>query len=210
MIAPLLPAFCKLHPQVEVELHLLDRFVDLVEEGFDVAIRLSDALPEGMVATKLADVRYGLRASPSLAGLAAARAPLDLENLPALRLAGRRAKEPWVLSRGEERVVAHPQGPVSANTSDALLSLAVSGMGVALLPDYVDAAAMARGELVAVLPEWEVQGPFGDAVWALRPERRALPKVAAFTEFLAQALRGRSARAPRGAQAATGALARAA
>lgn len=205
-IVPLLPAFRERHPQVEVELHLSDRFVDLVDEGFDLAIRLSDRLPERMVATKLGEIHYALRASPKLPGVDEVRAPSDLEKLPALRLAGRRAREPWILSRGAERAEVHSHGPLSASTSDALISLAVAGMGVALVPDFADREAVARGELVTLLPDWKVQGPFGDSVWAVRPERSALPKVAAFTEFLAQALRGRV----REAQAATAAPARAA
>ncbi|MEJ5992429.1 LysR family transcriptional regulator [Ramlibacter sp. PS3R-8] len=209
-LVPLLPAFRERHPEVEVELHLLDRMVDLVEEGFDVAIRLSRRLPEGMVAKKLGDVRYRLCASPRLAGVAAAKTPGDVESLPALRLAGRRAKEPWILSRGQERAEVLPEGPVRANTSDALLELAIAGLGVALLPDYVHSAALARGELVELLPGWTVEGPYGDAFWAVRPERRALPKVSAFVEFLADAAKGGAPAPARPAQAGKAVLARAA
>jgi DNA-binding transcriptional LysR family regulator len=193
-----------------VELHLLDRMVDLVDEGFDVAIRLSRRLPEGMVAKRLGDVRYQLCASPRLAGVEKVKEPGDVEALPGLRLAGRRAKEPWILSRGQERAELRPEAPVRANTSDALLELAIAGLGVALLPDYVQRIALERGELVALLPDWAVEGPYGDAFWAVRPERRALPKLSAFVDFLADAANA-GARAPvRSAQAGKAAFARAA
>lgn len=208
-LVPLLPDFRERYPQIEIELHLLDRMVDLVEEGFDVAIRLSERLPEGMVAKRLGKVRYQLCASPGLTGIDQVQSPDDLAALPALKLAGRRAKEPWKLVRGQEQVLVRPAGPVSANTGDALLFLTVAGLGVSLLPDYVYAGAIERGELVALLPGWDVHGPFGDAFWALRPERRALPKVTAFIDFLAQAARSDRA-APRQRQAARAALARAA
>lgn len=209
-LVPLLPAFRELHPHVEVELHLLDRMVDLVEEGFDVAIRLSERLPEGAVAKRLGEIRYQLCASPELPGVDKVFKPADLDELPALRLAGRRAKEPWILSRGEEQERVSPAGPVSANTSDALLSFAAAGLGVALLPDFVCAAAIARGELVALLPGWSAKGPFGDAIWALRPERRALPKVAAFIDFMARAARPAAGEVARRNQPRRAALARAA
>ena len=189
MLVPLLPAFAERYPQVVVELHLLDRLVDLVDEGFDVGIRLSEHLPEGLVARKLGDIRYRVCASPRLRGIAGLQRPVDLLALPALRFSGRRAKHPWVLSQGEERVSLQPQGRITANTSDALAMLAVAGQGVAMLPDYVTHAALARGELVELLPDWTAHGPFGDAFWAVRaPERRALPKVSAFTEFVAAAI----------------------
>lgn len=189
MLVPLLPAFAERYPQVVVELHLLDRLVDLVEEGFDVGIRLSEHLPEGLVARKLGDIRYRVCASPRLRGIAGLQRPQDLLALPALRFSGRRAKHPWVLSQGDERVSLQPQGRITANTSDALALLAVAGQGVAMLPDYVTHAALARGELVELLPDWTAHGPFGDAFWAVRaPERRALPKVSAFTEFVAAAI----------------------
>lgn len=188
LLVPLLPAFAARYPEVSVELHLLDRFVDLVDEGFDVAIRLSEQLPEGMVARKLGHVQYRVCAAPTLSGLDRVRRPEDLLDLPALRFAGRRAKEPWRLSQGEDQITLQPQGPMTANTSDALLSLAVAGLGVAVLPDYVYRPAMARGGLVTLLPDWTVHGPFGDKFWAVRaPERRALPKVSAFIEFMAEA-----------------------
>lgn len=210
VLVPLLPGFRQRHPEVEVELHLLDRMVDLVEEGFDLAIRLSEKLPEGVVAKKLGDVRYRLCASPGLPGIGQVRVPADLESLPALRLAGRRARESWLLTRGDEQASLQPAGPLSANTSEALLSLARAGMGVALLPDYASSAAIERGELVVLLPQWQVRGPYGDAFWALRPERRALPKVAAFIDFVSEAAAAQAPARQRGTHAVGAALARAA
>jgi DNA-binding transcriptional LysR family regulator len=189
-LVPLLPRFRQLQPLVEVELHLTDRIVDLVDEGFDVAIRLSARLPDGAVARKLGAVRYGVWASPALAGIAEVREPNDLTRLPCLRFAGRGTREPWVLSKGSKHVSVQPKGPLAANTSDALQALASAGEGVALLPDYACRSAVERGELVALLPDWTAHGPFGDTCWAVRsPERRALPKTSAFIAYLAEAFR---------------------
>lgn len=196
MLVPLLPEFTARYPQVQLELHLTDRFVDLIDEGFDVAIRLSEQLPEALVARKLGEVRYRLCASPKLSGIARVKRPEDLMDLPTLRFSGRRAREPWVLSADGERMELQPQAQVAANTSDALLSLCLAGLGVAVLPDYVYRQPLARGELVELLPDWRLQGPFGDKFWAVRAqERRALPKVSAFIDFVAEAAR-RDAAAP--------------
>lgn len=190
VLVPLLPRFRQLQPQVSVELHLTDRIVDLVDEGFDVAIRLSARLPDGAVGRKLGAIRYGLWASPGLAHIDELREPDDLSRLPCLRFSGRGAREPWVLSKGAKRVQFHPKGVLSANTSDALQALASAGEGVALLPDYACRGAAERGLLVPVLTNWTAHGPFGDTCWALRsPERRALPKVSVFMAYLAEALR---------------------
>lgn len=190
VLVPLLPRFRQRHPQVAVELHLTDRIVDLVEEGFDVAVRLSARLPEGAVARKLGAVRYGLWASPTLAGIHEVRDPGDLTRMPCLRFSGRGAREAWVLSKGTQRVAIQPTGALAANTSDALQALASAGQGIALLPDYACRAAAERGELVPLLAGWVAQGPFGDTCWAVRsPERRALPKVATFIAFLTEAFR---------------------
>jgi DNA-binding transcriptional LysR family regulator len=188
VLVPLLPRFRQLHPQVEVELHLTDRIVELVEEGFDVAIRLSARLPDGVVARKLGGIRYGVWASPGLAGLDQMHEPDDLTRLPCLRFSGRGAREAWVLTRGAKRVAIQPQGPLAANTSDALQALASAGEGLALLPEYACRSAVERGELVPVLTGWQAHGPFGDTCWAIRsPERRVLPKVSAFIAYLDEA-----------------------
>lgn len=190
-VVPLLPGFRQRHPEVSVELHLVDRRVDLVEEGFDVAIRLSAQLPEGLVARRLGAIRYALCASPALPGLDAVRSPEDLSSLPRLRLSGRPAHEAWSLSRGDQRASVAPDAALAASTSDALQTLALAGAGVAVLPDYVCGDALARGDLVRVLPEWTVHGPYGDTCWALRaPERRVLPKVQVFVAHLERAFAG--------------------
>ena len=190
LLVPLLPRFRELHPQVAVELHLTDRIVDLVEEGFDVAIRLSARLPDGAVARKLGAVRYGVWASPRLAGIDEVREPEDLSGLPCLRFSGRGAREAWVFSKGSRRVAVHPSSALAANTSDALQALASAGEGVALLPDYACRSAVESGQLVPLLKNWTVYGPFGDTCWAVRsPERRALPKVSAFIAYMTEAFR---------------------
>jgi DNA-binding transcriptional LysR family regulator len=190
VLVPLLPRFRRLQPQVAVELHLTDRIVDLVEEGFDVAIRLSARLPDGAVARKLGAIRYGVWASPGLAGIDEVREPDDLSRLPCLRFSGRGAREAWLFSKDSKQVAVHPNGALAANTSDALRTLACAGEGIALLPDYACRSAVERGELVPLLMSWTAHGHFGDTCWAVRsPERRALPKVSAFIAFMTDAFR---------------------
>jgi DNA-binding transcriptional LysR family regulator len=190
VLVPLLPRFRQLQPHVAVELHLTDRIIDLVDEGFDVAVRLSARLPDGAIAQKLGAVRYGVWASPRLPGIDGVREPDDLSRLPCLRFSGRGARQAWHFSKDNQRVAVQPNGALAANTSDALQALASAGEGIALLPDYACRPAAARGELVPLLQDWTAHGHFGDTCWALRtPEGRAVPKVAAFMAFLTEAFR---------------------
>jgi DNA-binding transcriptional LysR family regulator len=190
LLVPLLPGFRERHPQVSVELHLTDRIVELVDEGFDVAIRLSARVPDGVLARKLGAIRYGVWASPRLAGVDKVHKPDDLLGLPCLRFSGRGAREAWVFSRGAKRVAVHTSGALAANTSDALQALASAGEGVALLPDYACRSAVEHGLLVPLLQNWTVYGPFGDTCWAVRsPESRTLPKVSAFVAYVTEVFR---------------------
>ena len=189
-ILSLLPGFRTRFPEVSVELHLLDRIVDLVDEGMDVAVRLSSILPQGMIATELSKINYILCASPSLVGAEQCRSPRDLYTLPHLRLCGRPAREGWRFSSGELSEDISLRASIAANTSDALKALCLAAQGVALLPDYVCSSEIANSTLVQVLPAWTAQGPYGDHCWAVRaPEARLTPKVAAFIGYLADNLR---------------------
>lgn len=192
VLVPLLPEFTRLHPEVAVDLMLTDRFVDLAEEGFDLAVRVTKAPPEALVARRLGRVAARLCASPHLRGLAKLRVPADLARLPllpSLQGSGDTERE-WRLRRGSEEASVPVKGGIAVNSSAARLALAQQGQGVALLPDYVCAPALRRGELVTVLPEWTAQAPYGEAIWGLRlPERRVLPKVRAMTDFLVDKLR---------------------
>lgn len=193
-LALLLPDFLARYPEVDVRLVLLDRFVDVVEEGYDVALRLTRQPPPNLVARALMPVEYRLVATADyLQGRRVAH-PADLDGLCGLHYhggseqTGERDVE-WKLARGDE--VARPRlvRRVAVNNSEVVRDLVLAGQGIGLVWNYAVDADIAAGRLRALLPDWQPLGPFGQTVWALWPQQTRLPlKTRVFVDFLAERL----------------------
>ena len=183
-VAPLIPKFLKRYPKLQIDLVMDDRKVDLVAEGFDVAIRsASGNLPDStLVARKLAPLRHALCASPGYIdrhGLPGTPAEL-IEHNCVLFSYSSDANE-WTL-HGEgvpERVSV--SGSYRVNNSEALLEALRQGIGIGRLPTFVAGPDLKAGRLVEVLESYR----FPDhAFYAVFPEREYLPaKVRSFLEF---------------------------
>ncbi len=189
VIAPMLPGFLAAHPELRLTLSLDDRVVDMVEGGFDLSIRVRPTLPDsGLVARRLGSVRQRIFASPAyLAAAGTPQAPDDLarHRVIGFLFAGHLAA--WTLhgAAGTARLELDP--PVRVGNSLVLRDLLIAGEGVGTLPDFVSDPAVARGELVRVLPEWELPSP---EVFAVAASRLGLDaKATAFLEHLRAALR---------------------
>ena len=186
-----LAAFMALHPAITLELDLSPRRVDLVGEGFDVAVRMGD-LPDDalLVASKLAVFTHGLYASPGyLADHGDPQSPDDLARHVAVRLLrGNGETAGWTLSQGDQSWSGVPAGRVSANSPEMLIRLARAGAGIAAVPDHYAVADVRAGALRRVLPGWTM--PTSTA-WAVYPGRKLMPaKTRAFVDMLQVALRG--------------------
>lgn len=198
-IAPLIPEFLALHPQLKVRLALLDRMVDLADEGYDVAIRLSAKLSDGLVAKPVADLSYRLCASPAyLAAHTRPRRPADLAGHNCLYYGLGEFSDQWQFMRkgkaGEKETVRVGSNYV-VNSSEAIRDALLAHMGIGLLPDFAVKDALARGDLVPLLPGWDPAGPFGGRAYAVwLPTRHLPPKVRLFVDFLADRLGGRRKR----------------
>lgn len=204
-LAPLLNRFCQAYPEIQIELDLSDRLVSLTQEGFDLAVRHCSAPPDSHVAVKLCDSRALLLASPAyLRQHPAPQSPEDLAKHACLAYL-RPGPAQWLFERQDggaevERVRVQVQGPLRAGNSEILREAALSGLGLALLPDFSAAEALARGELVELLPDWRPVGFFGDGIYALRPWSSATPRpVQLLVAALREALAGGFAAAPNGA-----------
>jgi DNA-binding transcriptional LysR family regulator len=171
-LAPAMAQFHALHPQVRFEVQVSDRMVDLVEEGFDLAIRIGSVVSEQLVARKLGQMRLLPCAAPSyLARHGRPRHPRDLAQHDL---------------HGPDGAVheVRAQGSLNANSGQVLVAAAVAGQGLVLETDFHVGDALARGELVRVLPEYEGGG--GD-IWAVYPSRRHLSaKLRLFVAHLVQ------------------------
>ncbi len=189
-IVPLIGPFLAEYPEIRIDATLTDATVDLIQAGADIAVRIG-ALPDSsLVAKKLAPHRRILCASPHyLAGAPPIESPEDLAANACLIFA-LQTTDRWHLSRGEgaakdvREVAVH--GPLRTNDSEALLYMALSGAGIALLPSWLVGADLRAAVLVQILPGWEATIAQGTrAIWGVYPPKKIVsPKVRAFLDFL--------------------------
>ncbi|MBS9721332.1 LysR family transcriptional regulator [Tianweitania sp. BSSL-BM11] len=186
--------FAKENPQITLEVRLDDRFVDLVEEGFDLAIRITRLESSSLIARRLAPFTTRLCASPALIekhGIP--QKPQDLSSLPCIIDTNTRYLSSWPFSNeAGETISVGVSGPLEVNSPLASRAAAVSGLGFALLPDFVAAPAIEAGTLVSVLDD---RIPRDGGIFVVYPHRRYLPaKVRALVDFLAAWFKAREAR----------------
>ena len=184
-LAPAIPEFLARHPGVSVDLTLNDRMVDLVEEGFDVAIRIARLADSSLVARKLAPMRAVMVASPAY--LARYGTPVRLADLAGhecMNYAYAAAGDEWRAAGPEGEDAMRVTGRLRANNGEVLLAAALAGGGIAMLPTFIAGAALASGRLVQVLPAWDNRTAAIHAVWP--SGRHPSPKLRAFVDFLAE------------------------
>jgi len=183
--------FAKQHPDIVLDIHLDDRFVDLVEEGFDLAVRISRLENSSLIARRLGPFSVRLCASPELlAKHGKPTRPQDLSNMPCIVDTNGRSLANWRFKgEGEDSVTVTVSGPIEVNSPMAARAAAVSGLGFAILPDFIAAPDIASGRLVTVLDDRILSGT---GIFAVYPHRRYLPaKVRVFVDFLVHWFRTR-------------------
>lgn len=182
-IAPHLPALLARHPGLQIELALNDRMVDLAEEGFDLAVRISDQPAELLVARTLAPIHWVICASPAyLAEHGRPQHPAQLAEHACLTYPMLTPGGTWPCYMAGRRVDIAVQGPLRVNSSYALQAACSGGLGLARLPSFCCGEQLARGELIAVLEEFSAPPQTAAAVFL--PNRYLSPKVRACVDFL--------------------------
>ena len=177
--------FLQRHPQMQVDLSLNERLVDLVDEGFDLAIRVGARVDPGLIARRITPVRVLACASPAyLKTHGTPKQPEDLAAHNCLVYAHTVHQGGWHFKReGEERTVP-VSGSLRGNNGGALVGAAVEGLGVIFEPSFLVYEALRDGTLVQLLPEWESEKLW---VYAVYPNRKFLaPKVRSFIDFLVE------------------------
>ena len=189
-LAPLLPEFLARYPDVDVQLVLSERIVDLVEDGMDVAIRIAAELAPGLAARRLAPLHYLLCSSGTyLAAHAEPVQPADLANHNCLHLGHGPFGARWQFERNGQRAAVSVRGRLTVNHSEAMLEAVRRGVGIGMMPAFTADAALQTGEVRAVLPDWRVVEPYLGTVWAVyHPTRHLAPKTRVFIDFLVEAL----------------------
>jgi len=194
-VAPAIARFSVRHTNVRFDVTVSDSLVDLVEEGFDLAVRIGRVGAEGLVGRRLGQVRQVLAAAPVyLRSNRPPRTPPDLASHRALTYAYAAAPHLWRLSGpdGTEHDL-RVNGPLIANSGELLIAAACAGLGVVMAPEFMLEAELAAGALARVLPDYE--GPLLDT-WAVYPSRRHLSaKVRLFVDHLVESFSGAPARA---------------
>lgn len=191
-IVPLLPAFTRRYPELDIELLLTDTRLDLLAERIDVAIRLGKLLDTSHVATRLLSAPYSICASPAyLARQGKPAQPADLTGHDCLHLHLPDFQN-WRFRDKQGRIeTVMVRSRVVISNAQALKQCALADMGVTLLPEWVVRGELARGELVALFTDFSVGvTEFEIPVWLVYPSRRHLPlKVRVFSEFVRESIR---------------------
>ncbi len=187
-MAPLWPDFLDLHPQLNLDVQLADRLIDLVDEGFDLAIRIARLEDSSLISRQIAATRLVLCAAPSY---------LERRGVPEhpSELATHDVVSYSLLATGDQWQFEGPDGPVSvkvrprfwSNNGDSCIAACVQGAGIQLQPTFLIDEELRRGALVEVLPQYQA-ATLG--IYAVYPTRKfVLPKVRALVEFLDERLK---------------------
>lgn len=183
-VAGALPEFMAAYPEIIVDATLDDRIVDVVDEGYDVVIRITDMPDSSLIARRLAPFHQVTCASPDYwARHGRPKRPEDLRGHACLLYSYLSTMDEWRYREDGRPVSVKVKGPLRGNNGEFLCAAAVAGRGVARLPSFICGEDLMAGRLQCVLREFEPAGP---AIFAVYPHNRHLSaKVCAFVDFLA-------------------------
>jgi DNA-binding transcriptional LysR family regulator len=196
-LLPLVKSFLAAHPGVRIDLRLNDGFIDLVEQGIDVAVRIGELADSSLVARRIGSSQRALVASRSYLrtlprGVRSPRVPEDLLRLNCVVYTELATQNAWTFTAGAgapvepgTRVTIRAQGNLQTNSSEVIRAAVLSGMGIGFSPTWLFEAEMGSGEVQVLLPEWPVPAM---PVHLISPsQRRQSAKVKAFAEHMASA-----------------------
>lgn len=175
------------YPALSLELWLTERYVDLVAEGVDVAIRMGELRDSSLIAKSLGTIQWALFASPAyLQQAAPINSPVELAQHPCVQFTPM-GRHHWELQRGTNEIRVPLPGQVLVNNIGVVKTMVESGQGVALLPTFICQAAVRQAGLQRLLPEWRGQA---DAVHLVYPKQRFMPpKLRGFIDLAVTALK---------------------
>jgi DNA-binding transcriptional LysR family regulator len=185
-LAPLWGRFAQRHPKVALEIDLSDRMVDLVEEGYDLAIRITNLPSSQLVSRQLATTRMVLCASPAYIDQHGAPAhPGDLATHQVVSYSYWSTRDQWRFTGPEGEVSVRTQPRIHANNGDTCRAAALDHQGIILQPDFLVGADLRDGSLVELLPDY---ASLNIGIHAVYPSRKYLPvKTRRMVDFLVDA-----------------------
>ncbi|CAM3704380.1 LysR family transcriptional regulator [Rouxiella silvae] len=186
-LSPLIAEFLRQHPAVQFQIELGDRYVDMIGEGFDIAIRIGSLADSTLIARRLSALKRVICASPDyLLRAGTPKIPEDLLLHDCLRY-GREGQNGWELLREGKRKLLDVHGPMVSNNGEVLRDAAVAGLGLVLLPEFIVESAIKGGALVEVLSDFYPEPLTLSAVYPQHRQRSEVNK--AFLDFLEERLK---------------------
>lgn len=186
-LSPLIAHFLRQHPAVQFQVELADRYVDVIGEGFDMAIRIGTLSDSTLISRRLGELKRVICCSPDY--LARAGEPENTDALihhACLRY-GREGQQGWELIQDGKRKLVDVRGPMVSNNGEMLRDAAIAGLGMVLLPEFIVGPALKSGELIAVL---EHSYPASLNLHAVYPQHRQRSEInRVFLDYLVEALR---------------------
>lgn len=191
VLMPALPEFHRRYPDIQIDMGVSDRLVDIIGENVDCVVRGGELTDQSLVARRLGDLQLGVYAAPGyLRQLGTPRHPGDLEasdhRVIGFLWARTGRALAYTLQRDDERVTVRGQAVLSVDDGNAYLAAGLAGMGVLWLPEYMASAPVARGELVPLFQDWRLESM--PMYIAYPPNRHISLKLRVFIEWVVELL----------------------
>lgn len=191
VLGPVICAMAQRYPKLEIQVELNDRFVDLIEEGFDVALRIRTNLPDSsLIARRMCGITRSVCATPSyLKRHGIPKTPADLKDHSCLIYTLSTSPFDWKFEAGNKATTVRVDGAIRSNNGQFLLSFLHAGLGIALLPDFTVGEEIRKGKLTRILENYPVEPH--DLYLVYPANRHQSPKLRAFMDMAAQHLSGK-------------------
>lgn len=186
-ISPHVDAFLRKYPEVDVQLILTDKVMDLIDDSMDFVIRIEQSPAQGLAARRLIEIKYVLCASPDyLERRGKPETPTELKGHDCLFFGDNENDSKWVFRRGLDKITASVRGRYIVNHSEAMLEAVQTGAGIGFLPFFTARKALERNKLIQLFPDWELITHYQGSAWILYlPNRYLPPKTRLFIDHLA-------------------------
>lgn len=190
LIHPYVSDFLAAYPKIDLVFAMEDRYVDLIDEQVDLALRITDNPSPGLMGRRLIRIEQVVCATPAyLARQGHPIHPQELKQHSCIALSEEAVDSRWKFLQAGKQVNVDVQGRYTVNHAGARLDAILSGLGIGGVPYFMAKDALAAGELVRVLPAWEFKTNYQGDAWVLYPQTRHLSaRIRAFVEFIAQRL----------------------
>ncbi len=182
-LAPAIAAYLQTYPEIQIDIHYQDNKVNLIDEGYDLAIRIGALDDSNLIAQRVLPYPMVCCASPDyLKQHGTPRTPQDLKSHNCLTYAYSSSNNEWVFSKNNERFAIRVSGRLNANNGRAMVATAVQGVGIIMKPYFMIQDHIPNGELVPILTDYHSQAA---TVYAVYPHRQFLPaKISSFIDFI--------------------------